>query len=134
MNLVVDTNVLIRSIVDDDNSETRQARQTLAIADRVVIPLVTLCETIWVLRSAYKQNRQQLIPVIAQLLSSEKIVMERQAVEAGLKFLDAGGDFADGVIAFEGQRLGGEVFATFDRKAASILKRTHQSVLLLAAD
>ena len=35
--------------------------------------------------------------------------------------LAAGGDFADGVIAFDGRRLGGEVFASFDRKAVELI-------------
>ncbi len=38
--------------------------------------------------------------------------------EAGLAVLEAGGDFADGVIAFEGSRLGADVFVSFDRRAA----------------
>lgn len=35
--------------------------------------------------------------------------------------LAAGGDFADGVIAFEGRRLGGEVFASFDCEAVELV-------------
>jgi predicted nucleic-acid-binding protein len=36
--------------------------------------------------------------------------------------LDAGGDFADGAIAYEGRWLGGETFVSFDRKAVEMLK------------
>jgi hypothetical protein len=43
--------------------------------------------------------------------------VDRAAAEAGLTMLAAGGDFADGVIAFEGRRLGGDIFASFDRGA-----------------
>ena len=42
-------------------------------------------------------------------------------VEAGLAMLDAGGDFADGVIAYEGRWLGAETFVSFDRKAVEML-------------
>jgi hypothetical protein len=39
--------------------------------------------------------------------------LHRPAVEAGLSRLDAGGDFADGIIAYEGDWLGGEEFVVF---------------------
>jgi predicted nucleic-acid-binding protein len=44
-----------------------------------------------------------------------------------------GGDFPDGVIAFEGRRLGGTVFAAFDRKAASLIAAQGHAVDLLPA-
>jgi predicted nucleic-acid-binding protein len=47
--------------------------------------------------------------------------MDRKAIENGLSFLDAGGDFADGGIAYEGLWLGGEVFVSFDKKAVARL-------------
>ena len=48
--------------------------------------------------------------------------MNRPVVEAGLSVLDAGGDFADGVIAYKGRWLGAEERVSFDKKAVSILK------------
>jgi predicted nucleic-acid-binding protein len=45
--------------------------------------------------------------------------------------MDAGGDFADGVIAFEGRRLGGDVFLTFDRQAAKLIAAAGGAVELL---
>ena len=41
--------------------------------------------------------------------------------------LEAGGDFADGVIAFEGQWLGGETFVSFDKQAVALLQAQGQS-------
>jgi len=58
-------------------------------------------------------------------------MVNRPAVEAGLSFLDAGGDFADGIIAFEGSWLGGEVFVSFDKKAVALLNEQGQSARLL---
>ncbi|MCE4317542.1 PIN domain-containing protein, partial [Xanthomonas hortorum] len=55
----------------------------------------------------------------------------RPAVEAGLLVLDAGGDFADGVIAYEGNWLGGETFVSFDKKAVALLTAQGQSTRLL---
>jgi predicted nucleic-acid-binding protein len=48
-----------------------------------------------------------------------------------LAVLDAGGDFADGVIAFEGDWLGGEMFVTFDKKASRILASQGRPTRLL---
>jgi predicted nucleic-acid-binding protein len=65
------------------------------------------------------------------LLDTENVAMNRPAVEAGLALLEAGGDFADGVIAYEGSWLGGETFVSFDKKAVALLSAQGQSVLLL---
>jgi predicted nucleic-acid-binding protein len=57
--------------------------------------------------------------------------MNRPAVEAGLSILELGGDFADGVIAYEGSWLGGETFVSFDKKAVALLATQGQSARLL---
>ncbi len=49
----------------------------------------------------------------------------------GLAILDAGGDFADGVIAFDGQWLGGEVFVSFDKTAVALLDKGGTATPLL---
>ena len=50
------------------------------------------------------------------------VVMNEPAVEAGLQVLNAGGDFADGVIAYEGEFLGADRLVSFDKKAVSVLQ------------
>jgi len=52
-------------------------------------------------------------------------------VEAGLAVLDDGGDFADGVIAFEGASLGADTFASFDKDAVKRVKKQGQAASLL---
>ena len=47
-------------------------------------------------------------------------MVNRPAAEAGLAHLDAGGDFADGVIAFEGASLGADTFVSFDKSAVNL--------------
>ena len=53
--------------------------------------------------------------------------MDRPAVEMGLAVLEAGGDFADGIMAQQGQWLGAETFVSFDKKAVSLLSRLGQA-------
>lgn len=50
---------------------------------------------------------------------------------SGLTILEAGGDFADGVIAYEGNWLGGETFVSFDKKAVALLAAQGLSAQLL---
>jgi predicted nucleic-acid-binding protein len=60
------------------------------------------------------------------------VVTNRPAVEAGLAVLDMGGDFADGVIAYEGHWLGAEEFVSFDKQAVTLLKSQGKRARLLA--
>jgi predicted nucleic-acid-binding protein len=53
------------------------------------------------------------------------------AVEAGLAVLEAAGDFADGVIAYEGEQLGATEFVSFDQQAVKLLKKQKRKARLL---
>jgi predicted nucleic-acid-binding protein len=58
-------------------------------------------------------------------------VLDSAAIHAGLATLEAGADFADGVIAHEGAWLGGETFVSFDKKAVTALEKQGQKAKLL---
>ena len=124
MSLIVDTNVLIRAITLDDPTESRKSLEILR-APSVVISSQALCEMIWVLRRLYRRTHTELVAVVNFLVETENVVLDRPAVEAGLVCMEAGGDFADGIIAFEGRRLGGEITA---------LAISHQSAVVEVAD
>jgi len=74
----------------------------------------------------------KIAETIRSLVNGENVVVNRPAVEAGLALLDAGGDFADGVIAYEGNWLGAEVFVSFDKKAVKLLAAQGESARLLS--
>lgn len=122
MKVTADTNVLIRAAVQDDLHQARRAKEVLAEADLVAVPVPVVCEFVWVLRRGYKKSAADVSEAIRRLMRSANVVMNRTAVEAGLSALDAGGDFADGVIAYEGEWLGAEEFVSFDSKAVSLLQ------------
>lgn len=69
---------------------------------------------------------------IRDLIDGANVVVNRQAAEAGLAALDAGGDSADGVIAYEGSWLGAETFVLFDKKAVRLLQGKGDAARLLA--
>ncbi len=122
MKITADTNVLVRAAVQDDPDQARQAAKLLQQAELVAVPVPVLCEFVWVLRRGYKKSIPDISDAIRRLMQSANVVMNQPAIEAGLAVLDAGGDFADGVIAYEGDWLGAEEFVSFDSKAVSILR------------
>jgi predicted nucleic-acid-binding protein len=132
MKITADTNVLIRAAVRDDAHQARQAAKIMREADRVAVPIPVLCEFVWVLRRGYKKPVLDISDAIRRLMNGVNVVMNRPAVEAGLSVLDAGGDFADGVIAYEGDWLGGEEFVSFDSKAVSVLQSLGSRARLLS--
>jgi predicted nucleic-acid-binding protein len=132
MRITADTNVLVRAIVADEPKQARLAQSALARADLIAIGLTTLCEFVWVLSRGYGISPADIAAAIRGLIGSANVEVNRPAVEAGLALLDEGGDFADGIIAFEGASLGGAMFATFDKDAAKRLKKLGRDTLLLA--
>ena len=131
MKVAVDTNVLVRAVVRDDIVQSNIAAKILTDAKLIAIPLLCLCEFVWVLLSVYKFQPSDIAEAINALLASANVEMNRPAVEAGLLIFKAGGDFADGVIAYEGKWLGGETFISFDKKAVELLTAQGQRVRLL---
>ncbi|PZM13798.1 type II toxin-antitoxin system VapC family toxin [Rhizobium tubonense] len=130
MSIIVDTNILVRAITLDPPAEGRRATEILG-SDIVVIPTIAVCEMIWVLRRLYKLTHLELVQATKALLAIESVVLDRGAITAGLIMMEAGGDFADGAIAYEGQGLGGDTFASFDKKAIIVLKGQGQKCVLL---
>jgi len=121
LRLIVDTNLLVRvARADDDPVQADAARRLLQSATVIAIPLIVLCEFDWVFRKHYRRPRAEVLASLRALVSLPNVVTDPAPVAAGIAFLAAGGDFADGVIAAEGRRLGGDVFASFDRKARRI--------------
>jgi len=122
LKITADTNLLLRAILRDDARQTQIATSALREAELVAVPTSTLCEFVWVLNSGFKKPKIQIAAAIERLMSSPNIVMNRSVVEAGLALLRVGGDFADGVVAYEGIWLGAEEFVSFDVKAVALLQ------------
>lgn len=122
MTITSDTNVLARFLIRDHPAQALLADQVISDATLIIVPIATLCELLWVLRTSYRLGRTEMISVIEVLLRMEKLKLDRDAVKAGLAMLQAGGDFSDGVIAHEGRTLGNATFVSFDRKAVALLR------------
>jgi len=131
MTVAVDTNILVRFVMNDDPAQAQAAFKLLTEADMIAVATPALCELVWVLRNVYRFKPAQLADAILAILNVKNLITNRAAAEFGLSLLEAGGDFADGVIAFEGKWLGGDTFVSFDRKAVSLLLASGQSAQLL---
>lgn len=131
MKVAVDTNVLVRAVVRDDPAQAAIAATVLTDAELIAVALPCLCEFVWVLLRVYGFQQVDAANAIRALLAAANVEVNRPAVEAGLLVLDKGGDFADGVIAYEGNWLGGETFVSFDKKAVALLAAQGQATRLL---
>lgn len=131
MKISADTNVLVRAVVRDDPHQWNVATRIMAQAEILAITPSSLCEFVWVLRSVYGYRASRISEAIRTLVAAENVETNLPLIDAGLAMLDAGGDFADGVIAYEGLWLGAETFVSFDKKAVEMLKTQNQSARLL---
>ena len=129
LTITTDTNVLLRAAVEDDPDQASVAQAWMRDAGIVAITTIALCEFAWVLRSRYGQGPGAIASSIRRLTTAENVRVERESLQSGLAFLDAGGDFADGVIAQGGTVLGGATFVSFDQKAIRIASSLGMSAL-----
>lgn len=131
MNIIADTNVVVRLLVQDDPVQSAQARKLFLEADTFTIPSSVMCEYVWVLSHAYKQDRERIASSIRRLMTVESVIVKDDEIEAGLALLEQGGDFADGVHAYAGSCLAPKhaVFASFDKKAVRLLSAQGTSTL-----
>jgi predicted nucleic-acid-binding protein len=132
MKITADTNVLVRAITGDNASQSKVAQAELAKAEMVALALPALCELVWVLSRGYKIPSAEIVETIRRLMNAANVVVNRPAAEAGLALLEAGGDFADSVIAYEGSWLGAETLVSFDKKAVKLMKARGESARLLS--
>ena len=102
MKITADTNVLVRAVIEDHAHQSKAAQTALKTAELVAIPIPSLCEMVWVLSQGYKIPPRDIAEAIRRLTNSANVVVNRPAAEAGLALLEAGGDFADGILPLRG--------------------------------
>ena len=118
--IALDTNVLVRFIVEDDSKQTERAKRLIRKQVEGDTPCfvsdVVLCELVWVLQSSYKVRRPQTAQVLESLLRARHLVFEStDRISRAIKSYRVGkGDFADYVIREQSMDAGAEAVATFD--------------------
>ena len=119
----LDTNVIVRYIVQD---EPKQARKASKVIDSLTndepgyISFLVLCELVWVLERAYGYEKSVIVQVIQQVLSTAELqVQQPEIVWAALRdFIASPAGFSDYMIVHMNQAAGCSQTLTFDRKAA----------------
>ena len=114
--IALDTNVVVRFLVNDDRAQGRRARDLIARGS-VFVGATVLLETEWVLRSAYGFPTTEIGRFFRALLGLPAIATDDpERIARALDGYDAGLDFADALhLAFAGSAGS---FATFDRRLA----------------
>src|SRR5690348_2674679 len=119
--IAVDTNILVRFLVEDDPEHTAIAaavvERAIETEEPLFVPQIVLCELVWVLSYAYKFNRAEILTVLQQLRRGAQITLEgpdevRRAIES---YAAGRGDFPDYLIAERAMANGCSTVVTFDR-------------------
>lgn len=118
----VDTNVIVRYLAADDPEQAKRAAALIEGAaergEAIFLSKIVLCEVIWVLRSAYRRPRDELVRVLGAIVDTAQFVIEDAAVvrTALERFSSGSADFADYVMGESALAAGCARVATFDRK------------------
>jgi predicted nucleic-acid-binding protein len=124
--LGVDTNVLVRYLIRDDQSQYEKARRLIdrevGKGQAILVSLLVLLETEWVLRSRYELSKTDIVTAFSALLDTADLAFEDEpSVENAIySWKDSAADFADCLIEAHNRRLGCRATATFDGKAMKL--------------
>ena len=122
----LDTNVLVRYIVEDDASQLAAARKLIRAAVRagetLLVPVTVSLELEWVLRSTFGFAKPKVTHVLSQLLASTELVFESEAaVEIALALYQRGAaDFSDCMHVALAHVAGESPLWTFDKSASKL--------------
>lgn len=123
--IALDTNVLVRFLVQDDPEQARIASEIMdQLTDAVpgFVSREVLVELVWVLERAYRLGRTEIAGALDGLLSSVELLIEA-ADDVGPElelYRNEGYGFADLMIGAAARRAGASELVTFDRKAARL--------------
>lgn len=122
----IDTNVLLRFLVDDDPAQNDIARRWLSgrtTVDPVFISAVTIAETVWVLTRTLDYSVDVVSDMLRDLLASDAVSIEH-GDELGFLLGESTSkkaEIADYLIAWSAERAGCSHTVTFDRRAARLV-------------
>ncbi len=126
--IAIDTNVLLRYLLKDDEAQAERARSVIECGERVLITDVVLAETVWTLAGRrYRASRTDLIDLVNKLLQDANLCFEDDEVvwSALQAFRRTEADFADALIVCKARKTvpaGDELSAvyTFDDTALQL--------------
>ena len=123
----LDTNVLLRYLVQDDPLQSRHATEIierrLTESDPGFVSLVSVLEVVWVLKSLYERSAQEIANDIEMMLAADTLELqnEQEVYHAVVALRNGTGTFEDALIGALGIWRGCSATLTFDKKAAKEL-------------
>ena len=123
--IAIDTNVVIRPLIDDDAAQSDSARRLLGqltIENPGFLCREAMLEFVWVLERVYGVSRSIIGTAVLDLISSDNIVVENDEAmtHAAYRYMQGGVDFADLMILSAAQASDCDRLYTFDRKLAQL--------------
>lgn len=123
----LDTNVLVRYIVQDDQAQLAAARRLIrrSVADgrTLFVPVTVTLELEWVLRASFEYTKDEVMQVLSSLFSAAELSFESdRSLEVALQLYRNGtADFADCLHIALAAQAGESPLRTFDRRAAKVM-------------
>jgi predicted nucleic-acid-binding protein len=120
--IAIDTNILVRFLVNDDPKQARKAKTFVAQLDaedaRAYVSDIVLCELVWVLARSYRFDRAQIALVLRKLAGARQLRFDStdHVLRALGAYEQSKGDFADYLIREHARAAGCESVVTFDQK------------------
>ena len=116
----IDTNVLVRYLVQDDVTQSKKASDIIEKEESIYINQIVLCETVWVLSRGYLCSKNVIIDVLEKILTIRQFEIEdKNTVWAAMHvFKNASADFSDCLIGVKNKHACCATTVTFDKKAA----------------
>lgn len=116
----LDTNVLVRYLAQDDETQLRAVLALLLKKEATFfVPDLVLIEADWVLRSLYEWTADEIAETFGRLLSVHNLVFENEGrIRHALRAVRRGADLSDELIVDRCREMGCKSVATFDKGMA----------------
>ena len=123
--IALDTNVLVRYLVDDDARQAEAARlllEGLTVERPGFVCREVTVELVWVLQRAYGFSRDRIATVLEDLVTTEGLEVEaaEDVARAVVRYRRGGAGFPDLMIVAAAERAGADTLYTLDRKVAQL--------------
>ena len=123
--IAFDTNALVRMLIEDDKNQAKIVQKVVTLAEQnslqiIILPEV-LIETVWVLESAYRCNREEISQFLELLISTSTFTFpDTTIIHNAARHYKKGGDFADLLIVGQARKWQAKKFFSFDKKLQKI--------------
>jgi predicted nucleic-acid-binding protein len=119
----IDTNVLIRILVKDDEKQAQLAfdyTTSTHTNSLIVINSIVFCEVVWVLESAYNYTKKEIIVCLLNILKTKQfLIPDKEIIRLALKLYEESKiDFSDALIGYLNKKQNCNFTITFDKEAA----------------